>query len=302
MPHLIASPHFVTHREINCLLGERTRQRWERDGLLPEPDWIRVDRHRLGLYPELVLARLVVGNTRDPIEQEAVQQTIARCGRLLATDGYSRFRGLVQAVFADAEDKSEWDFAGFVKVLGERGADVVAAWHADVAEIEEELTTTLSLSFRTTVGTVCEVTDDGYTVAMIDGGVRRVRDALVELGTGEGVILERVGVESREREFVLPGLVVAAGQGEDALLENGGSGMVVDVDNPFVQIGAREPFSAASLLELPGNAAMLSVRDEFERGRIQGLLPAEQDAPYVEPEQVFSFAFDSRLLDTHALV
>jgi len=305
MPSSLTSPHFVTHREMNDLLGERTRQRWEKDGLLPEPDWIRVDRNRIGIYPELVLARLVVGNTRDPIEQDALRKTMGKCQRLVATDGYHRFKALLQTVFAELSDRQDWDFANFVSMLGEHDHHVIEAWHADVAEIEEELSNEAGLSFRSLVGTVCDAAPEGYiTIAISGGGERRISDALSKLAPGASVVLERVGVESREREFVLPGLPVMGVEeiADDLRLMEGGDNVGQQQTDPFGHIVAREPFSAATFLGLPQNVTILSVRDEFERGHIPGLLPTEEDAPYVEAEQVFSFAFDSPLLDTHSLV
>lgn len=70
--------------------------------------------------------------------------------------------------------------------------------------------------------------------------------------------------------------------------------------DPFELISLRVPFSAASELGVENVGLELNVRDEFERGLIPGLILAEEDAPYVEAAQTFSFAFDSDLLDPRA--
>lgn len=302
MPSSLASPHFITHRELNRFLGERTRQRWEKDGLLPEPDWIRVDRHRIGIYPELVLARLVVGNTRDPIEQRTISKAMDKCERLTATDGYHRLRALVRSVFAGLQDKQDWNFATFVASLADQDHDVVEAWHAEVAEIEEELTKESSLSFSSLIGIVSEAAEDAYTVVLSSGEEKKIREALSALGLGTTVVLESVGVESRVREFVLPGLPVTEEKesAEELRLETEGDTMEQAFIDPLSHITVRSLPTAADLFELPAGAQMLSVREEFERGRISDLISSEGEAPYVEPEQVFSFAFDSQLLEASA--
>ena len=45
----------ITHHELVALKSETTRERWEQEGKLPKPSWVRADRRRLALYPEPIL-------------------------------------------------------------------------------------------------------------------------------------------------------------------------------------------------------------------------------------------------------
>ncbi len=300
MPDSPATPYFVTHREMNALVGERRRLRWEKDELLPEPDWLRVDRSRLGVYPQLVLARVVVGRTKDPNERRALEDVLTSSRRLLTTDGYHRFRVVAREVLSMlSKSDDDWSFETFLSLLSESDPKALESWRADVSEVEEGLTAKAALTFRSTLGTVRDQTPDGYMIMEAGGSERRIRQALAKLEVGTNVVLERVGVESKEREFVLPALPVGGGFDvvEELRLQDGGERMDQHID-PFQRIAAREPFSAVAYLGISGEMPALNIRAEFERGHIPGLLPTEEVAHYVEPEQIFSFAFDSSLLDT----
>jgi hypothetical protein len=294
----IGNPHFVTHRELNDLVGERTRQRWESDGLLPAADWLRVDRHRLGIYPELVLARVVVGNTRDSSEAKALSEVVEKSRCLFTTDGYHRFKAAARDVFAvEARTEGGWNFGRFLRLLADSDPDAIEAWQADVVEVEVELAKRMTLSFRSTLAKVRGKTSEGYTIAIETGEERLIGKALSSLEPGVTVVLERVAVESKEREFVLPAMPLTGASeiAEDLRLAGGNAMEHID---PFERIASREPFSALDYLDISTGTPTLSIRSEFERGMIPGLLSIESEAPYVEADQIFSFAFDSELIET----
>jgi hypothetical protein len=300
MPSVL-SPRFVTHHEINEFIGERTRQRWEQDGTLPTPDWIRSDRGRVAIFPELVLARLVVGKTKSVSEQEAVREALSRCTQLFATDGYHRFKAVVEAVLA-ARKGMPWSFVEFVRDLGEADSDAVAAWQSDVLEIEDELNREGRLSFKSIVARVKDA-DPTRVIVVTDTGDSLVRDPLVGIEPGVTVVLERVAVESREREFVLPTLAVETAQvAGDLRLATQGEEMAQT--DPFELISARSAFSVGDLLDPAPAGSLLTPREAFDRSEVTGLLLHEEELPYAEPAQRFSFAFDSPAIEEglHALV
>jgi len=138
---------------------------------------------------------------------------------------------------------------------------------------------------------------DGYTIDAADAIERQIHGALAKLDIGERVVLERIGVESKEREFVLPALSIVIDAPEDEVDPEGADHMEQHQSDPFELIASRAPFSAVSFLGISGDAPELNVRDEFDRGFIPGLVIEDDEAPYVEPAQTFSFAFDSDLLD-----
>ena len=301
---MTASPCFVTHKEMNTLLGDRRRLRWENAGYLPSPDWIWVNRSRLALYPEVLLARVVVGPTHEPREAEAVRD-LAQCAeRLVGAKAYQLLRTSARDAFAAfLEERNEWNFPRFLELLAERDRDALDAWREDVAEAEESLSRKVGLSFRSINGRVLTVGPDGYLVSLEQGVKRRVSNAIAPLDPGTTIVLERVGVESREREFLLPAVAGAEYLGDAGELRHGEGVSEMEptasqnMHSPFDHIVTRSPFSAMSLMNVPVGAPAYDAAAAFVSGHIPGLHD-DDDAPDVKPARIHSLSLESSLLDT----
>lgn len=191
-------PGFLTNIELDQALGSsRTRQRWEAQGLLPRGHWIKGFQKRIGIYPEIVLARVVAGV--DARESEAAVAEAMRIGAhlidstLFAEIGrsleeyLSEYRGLSRQVL----DR-----------LGERG--LIAPLQVELASVTESLGA-MGIDFRCHSATLTFRDESLRLVDLV--GAEMLLPATQLLGiveVGDTVVVEDVQVGARTLSYVLP--------------------------------------------------------------------------------------------------
>jgi hypothetical protein len=208
----IITPAFVTNHEIDALLGggksgERRRQRLQKQGRLPAPQWLRrIDRFRVAVYPVFTLAGLldVMSEADDARERlAAVSASVLRSSayELLA----EALRESARALLAEREFPG-WEFGAVAKRLAELSEPVVADWEAVVHEATERLSpwgVLLSADF----GSI-EEEGNVYVVSLANRPAERFNRPYVAAGLhrGSSVGVEHVRVRGQALDFVMPAL------------------------------------------------------------------------------------------------
>lgn len=202
-------PGLLTNVEIDRALGSpRKRQRWERDGLLPHGRWLKGYQKRLGLYPEIVLAR-VVGGVDARESEQAVREAMAIGVRLVESPLFEEIGCALGDVLGEftALNRSLLDY------INERGL---------LEPLQDELSNAgaalldLGIDFRCHAATV---TRAGDPLAIVDafGGETLVAgpQVLGVVDVGDHVVIEEVHVGARAISYVLPAAPGAADPREE---------------------------------------------------------------------------------------
>lgn len=197
---------FVTHFQLERLLGggrtaQQQRRRLVERRLLPEAEWLRVDRTRLAIFPEFSLAALL-GSSASRVG--ALEQ-IAHTGRsLYASQAFEGLRGPLEEAMR-VPDAMRGSTALSTFLLRE-AVDEMAAWRGVVAEAETQLRATAHLRLEAAVVRVQAVREDGCLVTE-DGHPEPTVVPLLavadELAVGAHANLARVGLLDAQRLFLL---------------------------------------------------------------------------------------------------
>lgn len=206
-------PGLLTHVELDHVLGSpRTRQRWEADGLLPRGRWLKGFQKRIGLYPEIVLARIVGGV--DARESEAaVREAMAIGTRVTNSSLFEEIAGALDDVLDEltALDPT------LLEYVNERG--LLEPLQAELNDATAELVA-VGIDFRSKAATV---TRAGRSLAVVDVfGAETLVAATQVLGVvnvGDAVVLEEVHVGPRAHSYLLPAGAAAADPREDMWAE-----------------------------------------------------------------------------------
>ncbi len=211
-------PGLLTHVELDRVLGSRRRQRWEADSLLPRGRWLKGFQKRIGLYPEIVLARVVSGV--DARESEAaVREAMAMGARLIESSLFEEIAGALSDVFDElsALDRNLLDH------VNERG--LLEPLQAELTDATAELIGA-GIDFRCKAATVSRV---GDSLAIVDVfGAETLVAAPQVLGVvnvSDAVVMQDVHVGPRSHSFLLP-----AGSGVADPAEETWSEMFASVD------------------------------------------------------------------------
>ncbi len=205
MPKIARSvPGFLTNVELDQALGSpRTRQRWEADGLLPRGRWIKGFQKRLGIYPDILLARVVAGVDAQESE-DAVREAMRIGARLIDSRLFESVASLLEEHLVEYRGLTR----GVLDHLAE--ADLLAPLEEELAAAEESLEA-IGIAFQSRPATVTML---GPTLRVVDGfGAQTLLPATQVLGivgAGEVVTLEEVRVGARGLSYVLPTTTTAA--------------------------------------------------------------------------------------------
>jgi hypothetical protein len=193
-------PGFLTHVELDPLVGSsRTRQRWEDKGLLPKGRWIKGFGRRLGLYPEIVLARVVAGPSGGGAER-GLDYLNERASRLLESELFEEITAAVSDVFRDLEHlglRTE-----LLECLAERR--LLEPLQKETYLIAGDVIDA-GISFSGMIGKVVGEAGGMIVVESHDEQLKLAAEsALGLIHSGLTVAVERVRVGAKEHDFVMP--------------------------------------------------------------------------------------------------
>jgi hypothetical protein len=209
----IIAPPFVTNHEIDAFLGggstgKRHRQRLQKNGSLPAPQWLgRIDRFRVGVYPAFALAGLV-----DTIaDLPDAQQRLSRLSTRVLTS--AAFRDLSEAVAQSARDVvgehgvDEWEFGAVVRRLSDLATPAIEEWDDIVHEAAEGLAQ-WGIRLSHEFGSIESKAGGMYVVSLAEERQERFAPACVVAGLPRGsrVAVKHVGVMGRGLDYVIPTL------------------------------------------------------------------------------------------------
>jgi hypothetical protein len=221
MATTVRSPGFITHHELDRLAGTaRTRQRWQRQGFVPAATWVRADRARVGLLPEFVLGSVVTGAPKHATDAGLLRQAGRLAEEVCSTESFRELIRGAQDVLAEmTEQQRSWSLGYFVDRLADYAGTALAAWRRDADTAERELR-------REGLSVVCQPAKvqhvDGCEISVsADGGVNSWHYRVDELGwvpeAGRPVVIDRLEVGTRRRDFVLPSVTLEDGMASSAL-------------------------------------------------------------------------------------
>jgi hypothetical protein len=237
-------PGLLTHVELDHVLGSpRTRQRWEADGLLPRGRWLKGFQKRIGLYPEIVLARIVGGV--DARESEAaVREAMAIGTHLINSSLFEEIAGALGDVFDEltALDRT------LLEYVNERG--LLEPLQAELNDATAELIGA-GIDFRCKAATV---TRAGTSLAIVDvfGAETLVAapQVLGVVGVGDAVVIEEVHVGPRAHSYLLPAGAAAPDPREEMWAEMFAAVDVAPVPIPLLADEGGDP-DAGDLVRAP---------------------------------------------------
>jgi hypothetical protein len=255
----LKAPALLTHVEVARILGsDRTRQRWEGEGLLPSPRWVRGFGRSLGLYPGVVLARLAAGRNAEDLEA-AVRDVVTRSGWLLGSSLFDEAIARLAPVIARLRPLGLT--TDLLAMLSDR--DVLGRLLEANAEIVRA-EAGAGIEFHSRIGRC--VRDLGESVVIEDRGNQVTfgnASVLGPIAVGESVAVESVRLGSRQFDYVMPALAVMTG-----------SPAVADASEPddadwelaFAGLGNRRPIAVppAAIVD-PGHEGgdIRRVRNQF---------------------------------------
>lgn len=233
---LAGTPGFLTNRELDRLGNRRTRERWQAKGLLGEPRWARADRRKLALYPELVLARFVIGVNGEPEEEGVLARVRARVDELA---GSTAFAAITDAVSLVLRHEPTFDLRALTTAVAETATLAFAEYHGLLLEATERLADD-GVVVAPEWGRVLSVGSAGCLLALGDGERSfPLGDAVSELFAGEEVVVDHVGVLGRERDFLMPAVAATEATREGGAMSELDWSEVTDSDWDAVFVSAR---------------------------------------------------------------
>ena len=196
---------FVTHRELDGLLGggasgSKQRRRLVERGWLPKAPMLSGDRDKLAVYPEFVLAALVVPASAAASLSRPVKEAASRAQKLYESAAYRLFeKALKETLMAT----SSRDVVRIAECAASDYPDAFTTWRDEVRTCIDDLAS-LDVFLEALPARVIEA-NDNYVID-IDG--RRephlALDAPQALSAGDLVTRDRVRVASAVRDFLLP--------------------------------------------------------------------------------------------------
>lgn len=195
----IHDPGFLTHAELDAILSERTRQRWQARGLLPHPLWVRVDRTRVALFPNAVLLGLI----SNPHPAWQVENLVELTAEIEATQEFEAIAEVVREALRTAS--GSWNLSRILGVLSPSA-------RAELQVLSERLSPTLEvladrgIDIKAIGSTVVRV-HPGSVAVDVSGRLQRF-DAppIFHFHAGDIVMVWHVQIEDRSRDYVLPSL------------------------------------------------------------------------------------------------
>lgn len=132
------APAVITHFEFEHLLGggaagQRQRQRLQTSGILPEANWVRIDRIRIGVYPRFALIGLLDSARMMP----SILEGVRRWSEIISRS--SGITQLLDDLSDQVRDLGRWDYSVFAEQLGHSAGH--EAMSALLSEALDELRT-----------------------------------------------------------------------------------------------------------------------------------------------------------------
>ncbi len=254
-------PRFITNREIDPLLGStRTRERWEREGLLPAGELISGYRSAIKIFPDFAIARLAAPHSLEG--SKTVERHLEQINRkLFRSPAFGELRTALKAVL---RPRKRVDASRLVEALLPDHGESLQTFAAEVREADETLR---QLEIYVDVFLVrisrCERTH--YVVHLREGVEREISRDLTprhcRFATGQWATLQDARFRGFRREFLLPTAVLdeTAAAARTSLAASGSASALLHaalLDHP------------APIGELGRTRRSISIAEEAHRGRI----------------------------------
>ena len=196
---------FVTHRQLEGFLGggssaSKQRRRLVARGWLPSAPMLSGDRDKLAVYPEFVLAALVVPASAAASLSRPVKEAASRAQKLYTSSAYQLFERALKETLREATSR---DVVRLAASAATEHPDAFTTWRDEVRTCIDDLAS-LDVFLEALPARVVEVTD-AYVIDV--DGVREPHlalDAPEKLLEGDLITRDRVRVASAVRDFLLP--------------------------------------------------------------------------------------------------
>lgn len=256
-------PRFITSQEVDPLLGStRTRERWERAGLLPPGELVSGYRSAVKVFPDFAVARLAAPQSLE--RSKTLQRGLAQLARgLYRGEVFNELRAALKEALAP---KRAMGVAELVSALLPTHRELLELFAANIRGVEQALRE-LDVDVTVSLARVVRRERDLYVVELVAGGEREVGSGAASpshrFESGQWAMLEEARVRGFKREFLLPTAVL-----DDALAE----AAIRASQEPAP--GARELLRGAladrpaPIDELTRGREPIDMRDELRAGRV----------------------------------
>ncbi len=203
VPLRAADPGFITHRELDPLIGyPRKRERWQDAGHLPPALRVEGFRQRALLFPRFVLACLVLERSRARTEP-ALRSIHDACDAVYRSNAVGDLERTIKKVLAGTH---KWGLAELVDEVSHSVPDAFFSWRAEVTAQESRLNEA-GIYFVVSLGRVRATRGQTYFVDYVGTGNHAEypsETAPRALERGAWVSCQHVLVGPRSRDFLLP--------------------------------------------------------------------------------------------------
>jgi hypothetical protein len=195
----------LTQHDLDSVIPSRTRQRWQQQGRLPKPARIFGDRRALILYPDVVLARVVLGVEGPKAQEAAVRRAWKISTEVFKSTAFLQVKLYLRRALRELPDAETTVLFSFVR---DNAPGAWLNWQSCQNEartrIEKE-----GIWVECKAGRIRDVRRDLVTIEA-DGAVHSLALESVACRAREGspAALERIRVFDKQREFVVPALLI----------------------------------------------------------------------------------------------
>jgi hypothetical protein len=195
----------LTQHELDPLIGERNRQRWQKQNQLTPAFPVNAFGRKLRIFPAFALGQVVARTPRRTQQLPSAIEAITRASQRL----YEAvpFRVLTETLRRHLHEIERPDALALSELLLALAPDALRAMQEEMEGIELALREhAVSLDAR--LGRVRSFDDATVMVELAGGGVRAIRRdrAVGDLLAGAWVLCDRVSVGTLADEFLLPAL------------------------------------------------------------------------------------------------
>jgi hypothetical protein len=195
----------LTQHELDPLIGERNRQRWQKQNQLTPAFPVNAFGRKLRIFPAFALGQVVARTPRRTQQSPSAIEAITRASQRLYEA--APFRVLTEILRRHLHEIERPDALALSELLLALAPDALLAMQQEMEGIELALREhAVTLDAR--LGRVRSFDDATVMVELAGGGVRAIRRhrAVGDLLAGAWVLCDRVSVGTLADEFLLPAL------------------------------------------------------------------------------------------------
>lgn len=253
-------PRFITHREIDPLLGStRTRERWEHEGLLPPGELVSGFRSAVRIFPDFAVARLAAPRSLE--RSKTLHRRLGQVNRsLYRSPVFAELRIALKEVLGP---KQPVGASQLVKALLPDHYELLQRFAAEIRSAEEALRE-LDVYVDVVLARVSRCERGFYVVELREGGEREVSRDLTprscRFTTGQWVTLHDAKLRGFRRQFLFPTAVL-----DESLVASRVLAQAKTAAELLQDVLAERP---ATIEGLTRNRRPLGIREGSEAGRI----------------------------------